>query len=170
MTGCASCTLALKDYEKWFKGEPEEETATRLAKKVKHISEFALDQETVRPSSKKSSVPQKVTYHSSCHLRAAGVTKQPRQLLTNLPGVDYVEMQDADRCAGGAGTYIVKDYTTSQKIFQRKKTAIHQSQAEVVATSCPACMIQLKNGLPAKTAVKHIAQVLLENMDETESG
>jgi FAD/FMN-containing dehydrogenase/Fe-S oxidoreductase len=166
VTGCASCTLALKDYEKWFKGEPEEAIAARLAKKVQHISEFALEQETVRPIQKKSACPKKVTYHSSCHLRAAGVTKQPRQLLASLPGVDYVEMQDADRCAGGAGTYIVKDYDTSQKIFQRKKTAIKNSQAQVVATSCPACMIQLKNGLPEETSVKHIAQVLLDNMED----
>ncbi len=62
----------------------------------------------------------------------------------------------------------MKDYETSQKIFQRKKTAILKSQAEVVATSCPACMIQLKNGLPEDTSVKHIAQVLLENMGETQ--
>ena len=48
----------------------------------------------------------RVTYHSSCHLRAAGVTKEPRQVLSSLPGVDFVEMQDADRCAGGAGTYL----------------------------------------------------------------
>jgi Fe-S oxidoreductase len=103
-----------------------------------------------------------VTYHSSCHLRAAGVTKEPRQVLATLPGVEFVEMQDADRCAGGAGTYIVKDYDTSQKIFDRKRRAIDQSGAEVVATSCPACMIQLKNGLRGKADVKHIAQVLRE--------
>ena len=92
--------------------------------------------------------------------------KQPRQLLSNLPGVEYVEMRDADRCAGGAGTYIVKDYETSQNIFQRKKMAIQDSQAEVVATGCPACMIQLKNGLSEKIVVKHIAEVLLENIEE----
>jgi len=168
ITGCASCTLALKDYAQWFKGEPEEELAVKLAKRVKHISEFALEHESAQPRQKKSQVTKRVTYHSSCHLRAAGVTKQPRELLANLPGVDYVEMEDADRCAGGAGTYIVKDYETSQKIFQRKKTAILKSQAEVVATSCPACMIQLKNGLPENMSVKHIAQVLLENMSETQ--
>ena len=93
-----------------------------------------------------------------------------RSVLKNPISVDgCVEMADADRCAGGAGTYIVKDYETSQKIFQRKKLAIRDSQAEVVATSCPACMIQLKNGLPEKTLVKHIAQVLLENIEGTNS-
>jgi Fe-S oxidoreductase len=101
-----------------------------------------------------------VTYHSSCHLRAAGVTKAPRQVLSQLPGVEFVEMQDADRCAGGAGTYVLKDYDTSQKIFDRKRRAIEESGADVVATSCPACMIQLKNGLRGKVSVKHVAELM----------
>jgi Fe-S oxidoreductase len=103
-----------------------------------------------------------VTYHSSCHLRAAGVTKEPRKLLASLPGVNFAEMPDADRCAGGAGTFIVKDYETSQKIFERKARAVEQVGADVVATSCPACMIQLKNGLGQGVAVKHVAQLLHE--------
>jgi Fe-S oxidoreductase len=101
-----------------------------------------------------------VTYHASCHLRAAGVSKEPRQVLSSLPGVNVVDMQDADRCAGGAGTYVVKDYDTSPKIFDRKTRAITQSGANVVATSCPACMIQLKNGLRESVQVKHVAQLL----------
>ena len=44
--------------------------------------------------------------------------------------------------------------------------AIQESQAEVVATGCPACMIQLKNGLSKKTVVKHIAEVLLEDIEK----
>jgi Fe-S oxidoreductase len=82
-----------------------------------------------------------------------------------LPGVEFVEMQDADRCAGGAGTYVLKDYDTSQKIFERKRRAIEESGAEIVATSCPACMIQLNNGLRGRTQVKHVAQVLQEAYD-----
>ncbi len=160
ITGCASCTLMLKDYPMLFAGEPEQAAAEAAAKRVKHISEFVA-QSTVHPA---TSVGQggtkRVTYHSSCHLRAAGVTKEPRKVLAALPGVEFVEMQDADRCAGGAGTYLVKDYDTSQKIFDRKRRAIDQSGAEVVATSCPACMIQLKNGLRGATEVKHVAQVL----------
>jgi len=71
-------------------------------------------------------------------------------------------MQDADRCAGGAGTYIIKDYETSQKIFERKRRAIEETGAEVVATSCPACMIQLQNGLRGKVEVKHVAELINE--------
>jgi Fe-S oxidoreductase len=167
VTGCASCTLMLKDYPKLFAGEPEQSAAEAMARRVRHISEFVV-QSPVRPPMAVAGAARTVTYHSSCHLRAAGVTKEPRAILQNLPGVQYVEMTDADRCAGGAGTYLVKDFETSQRIVSRKRQAVAQSGAGVVATSCPACMIQLKTGLPADVAVKHVAQVLRESYEAGE--
>jgi len=160
VTGCASCTLMLKDYPSLFPDGAERGQAEELAKKVVHISEFVARSPRHPAMAKSDGIMKRVTYHSSCHLRAAGVTKEPRQVLSSLPGVDFVEMQDADRCAGGAGTYVVKNYDTSQKIFERKARAIAQTDANVVATSCPACMIQLKNGLGKAVHVKHVAQLL----------
>jgi Fe-S oxidoreductase len=167
VTSCASCTLSLKDYTRLFRGEPEEALALDLQKRVKHISEFLVEKEVGTenrnlPTSSGKRARPKVTYHSSCHLRAAGVSQAPRALLASLVGMEFVEMQDADRCAGGAGTYMVKNYDVSQDIFQRKKQAIEESGAQVVATSCPACMIQLKNGLRGTAEVKHLAQVMYE--------
>lgn len=162
VTGCASCTLMLKDYPTLFPEGEDRQQAETLAKKVVHISEFVARSSEHPPMANTGGTTKRVTYHSSCHLRAAGVTKEPRQVLSSLPGVNFVEMQDADRCAGGAGTYVVKDYDTSKKIFDRKARAINQSGAHVVATSCPACMIQLKNGLGDTAEVKHVAQLLQE--------
>jgi Fe-S oxidoreductase len=160
VTGCASCTLMLKDYPALFPEGTERQQAEQLATKVVHISEFVARSPQHPPMAKTDGATKRVTYHSSCHLRAAGVTKEPRQVLSSLPGVNLVEMQDADRCAGGAGTYLIKDYDTSQKIFGRKARAITQTGANVVATSCPACMIQLKNGVGDSVQVKHVAQLL----------
>ncbi|MFO0698941.1 MAG: FAD-binding and (Fe-S)-binding domain-containing protein [Nitrospira sp.] len=162
VTGCASCTLMLKDYPAIFPEGTERQQAEDLAKKVVHISEFVARSPKQPPMGTRPGLTQRVTYHSSCHLRAAGVTKEPRQVLSSLPGVNFVEMQDADRCAGGAGTYVVKDYDTSQKILDRKTRAIAKTGADVVATSCPACMVQLKNGLRDSVEVKHVAQLLQE--------
>jgi Fe-S oxidoreductase len=165
VTGCASCTLMLKDYPALFPDGEERRQAEHLAKKVVHIAEFVARSPHQPPMAPAAHQAKTVTYHSSCHLRAAGVTKEPRRILASLPGVRFVEMPDADRCAGGAGTYVVKDYATSQKIFERKAKAVEQVGAEVVATSCPACMIQLNNGLKGKAEVKHIAQMLDEAYD-----
>lgn len=167
VTGCASCTLMLKDYPKLFDAGPERDEAERLAAKVQHVTEFvAASPQAVRYRNDQGR--RRVTYHSSCHLRAAGVTKQPRQVLAKLPGVEFIDMQDADRCAGGAGTYIVKDYATSQRIFERKRRAIVESGADVVATSCPACMVQLKNGLGGNVRVAHVAELLHEAARESD--
>lgn len=170
VTSCASCTLSLKDYARLFHGEPEEADALTLQGKIRHISEFLLESghshqnhQGTPSSTKRNNL--KVTYHSSCHLRAAGVSQAPRDLLASLPDLEFVEMPDADRCAGGAGTYMVKNYEVSQEIFQRKKHAIEKSGAQVVATSCPACLIQLKNGLSESIQVKHIAEVMREHAD-----
>ena len=168
VTGCASCTLMLKDYPKLFAGEPEEAAAEALARRVRHISEFVAQSSVRPPMAPASSGPRTVTYHSSCHLRAAGVTKEPRAILNALPGVRFTEMSDADRCAGGAGTYLVKDFETSQQIVERKRQAVEHSGADLVATSCPACMIQLKTGLPPAVEVKHVAQVLLDSYEAAE--
>ncbi|MDH3771609.1 MAG: (Fe-S)-binding protein, partial [Nitrospirota bacterium] len=173
VTSCASCTLSLKDYARLFHGEPEEADALTLQGKIRHISEFLLESghshqnhQGTPASTNRNNL--KVTYHSSCHLRAAGVSQAPRDLLASLPDLEFVEMPDADRCAGGAGTYMVKNYEVSQEIFQRKKQAIEKSGAQVVVTSCPACLIQLKNGLSEIIQVKHIAEVMREHADASQ--
>jgi Fe-S oxidoreductase len=168
VTGCASCTLMLKDYPAMFTDGEERGQAEQLAKKVVHITEFVARSSRHPPMARAADGTTSVTYHSSCHLRAAGVTKEPRKILASLPGITFTEMPDADRCAGGAGTFLVKDYDTSQKIFERKARAVEQVGADVVATSCPACMIQLKNGLRARANVKHVAQLLHEAYEAAE--
>lgn len=162
VTGCASCTLMLKDYPALLPDGEEHAQAERLAEKVVHISEFVARSDRNPATASAAEGVRRVTYHSSCHLRAAGVTKEPRQILASLPGVAFSDMPDADRCAGGAGTYLVKDPETSRRIFERKSRAVAQVGADVVATSCPACMIQLKQGLRGRAEVKHVAQLLDE--------
>jgi FAD/FMN-containing dehydrogenase/Fe-S oxidoreductase len=171
VTGCASCTFMLKDYGAILPEGEYHEKAKKLAEKVVHISEFAAKaQPTQSPFVAEKHNPQnpplprgkkiKVTYHSSCHLRAAGVADAPRELLRSNPNFEFVEMQDADRCAGGAGTFCVKNPKLSEEIFERKRQGIQKSGAEIVATSCPACMIQLNNQLKGKVKVAHIAELI----------
>ncbi|MEW6684102.1 MAG: FAD-binding and (Fe-S)-binding domain-containing protein [Nitrospirota bacterium] len=159
VTGCASCTLMLKDYPTLFSGD-EQRRAEALAGKVKHISEvLAHDSLAPSPPRPVAGSGLTVTYHSSCHLRAAGVSTAPREVLQRLPGMRFVEMADADRCAGGAGTFLVKDPDLSNRIFARKQRAVEDSGAELVATSCPGCMIRLRAGLPGTVRVAHVAQL-----------
>ncbi|MFI5303972.1 MAG: FAD-binding and (Fe-S)-binding domain-containing protein [Nitrospiria bacterium] len=191
ITGCASCTFMLKDYQSIFTAGEEHHEAVKLSSKVLHISEFLIKELKMRPdrsseqnkSKKKapcgscdsppglvaSDLPQaglvtgkkRVTYHSSCHLRAAGVSREPWELLRLNPNFTVVDAADSERCAGGAGTFCIKNPKLSASIFKRKEQGILQSGADIVATSCPACMVQLKSGLKGKgIEVKHIAELL----------
>ena len=175
VTGCASCTFKLKDYAGLF-DDPSHGAwrakAAELSRRVRHISEYLADYQTAHgplpltePShqaNRANGEKRVVTYHSSCHLRAAGVGAPPRRLLDQLPGARYVEMVDADRCAGGAGTFLVKQASMASRIFARKAEAVERSGASVVATSCPACMMQLSTGLKGRAEVKHVAQLIDE--------
>ncbi|HEY5648418.1 MAG TPA: heterodisulfide reductase-related iron-sulfur binding cluster, partial [Nitrospiria bacterium] len=163
ITGCASCTYMLRDYSRLFPDEKDRAGARDLGEKVVHITEY-LEKNGIKLPHSAATPGQRVTYHSSCHLKAAGVGREPRDLIKRIPGVEFVEMKDADRCAGGAGTYIVRDFESSEAIFQRKREGILESKAGIVATSCPACMIRLKTGLNPKIRVQHIAQLLNDAM------
>ncbi|HET8761120.1 MAG TPA: FAD-binding and (Fe-S)-binding domain-containing protein, partial [Nitrospiria bacterium] len=165
VTGCASCTLMLRDYPTLFTGE-DQRRAQALARKVRHITEIlAVDSIAPSPAPPIAGSVSTVTYHSSCHLRAAGISKEPRRVLATLPGMQFVEMPDADRCAGGAGTFIVKNPELSDQIVARKRRAVEASGADVVATSCPACLIRLRAALPDRVRTAHVAQLA----DEAES-
>ncbi len=157
ITGCASCTFMLKDYPNVLTEGEDHEKAKALSGRVRHISEVLLNDFQYRSASQAKEGP-RVTYHASCHLRAAGVTHAPRELLRRH--FNYVEMPYADRCAGGAGTFCIKNPVQSKAIFERKRRGIEESGAEIVATSCPACMIQLQEGMRGKVTVKHIAQMI----------
>ena len=155
----------LKDATDWgvepqiiVKMDEAQQRAQVVAGRVQHITEL-LAASPPLPAVQPPDGARVVTYHSSCHLRAAGVSREPRDVLRRLPGARYVEMADADRCAGGAGTFLVKNFPLSQQIFERKRRAVTDSGAGVVATSCPACMIRLRAGLNDTVRVAHVAQL-----------
>ena len=107
----------------------------------------------------------RVTYHDPCHLRTRGITKEPRQILKALPQVDYVEMADAGTCCGLGGTYSVYHYENSKKIGAKKAANIETSGAEIVATDCPGCIMQLQDSInhsQGQQRSMHILELLLE--------
>ncbi len=106
----------------------------------------------------------KVTYHDPCHLsRYQGITKEPREIIKSIPGIEFIELPEADWCCGGAGTYNITNNEISMKILERKINNIKKTRADIVATSCPACMIQLSYGLRREglnVRVMHVNQLL----------
>ena len=56
-------------------------------------------------------------------------------------------MEGADKCCGLGGTFNVYHYDSSMNINTGKSEAIIATGAQIVATGCPGCMMQLSDGL-----------------------
>jgi glycolate oxidase iron-sulfur subunit len=168
ISDCATCTSALKDYPKFLADTPEREEAyKKFADKVFDISQFLVDVLKLPASAYKPSAEakgKKVTWHDPCHLsRHLGITSQPRQIIRSIPGIEYIEMPNADRCCGMAGSFSIYYYDLSKKIADKKVESIKSTGADIVVSSCPGCEIQLidsllRNKVPVK--VMHIMELL----------
>ena len=105
-----------------------------------------------------------MTYHDPCHAaRGQGIVKEPRDILKRLPGVVYKELPEADWCCGGAGSYAVAHHALSRNVLDRKMDNLKKTKADVLVTSCPACIIQLSYGVRRhglNTRVCHISELV----------
>ena len=106
------------------------------------------------------------TYHDPCHAsRGQGLTAEPRQILQSLPGVEYRELPEADWCCGGAGSYALSHYERSRQILDRKIDNVEKTGANLLVTSCPACIIHLSYGVRLRDLplrVCHLSEVVSE--------
>ena len=162
VTDCASCSSFLKGYTELLADDPAfGPLAAKFSGKVLDITEFLAG---VSPEPQAAQLPITVTYHDPCHAsRYQGLRAEPRKILRSIPGLMFVEMQEADWCCGGAGTYGVKHPDLSDRILGRKMENVARTGAEFLVTSCPSCILQLSYGLrrhnlPMK--VLHLSQVL----------
>ena len=113
------------------------------------------------------------TYHSSCHLmRDLGVQRQPRLLLSNIKGAEFVELPHARECCGFGGVFSVEHPEVSNAMLELKIKSIDKSGSAVVVSSDAGCMTHINGGLHCRRQtqrVVHIAQ-LLANQVQPESG
>lgn len=158
ITDCASCGSSLKEYGQRLAADPQwAARAQEFSRKVMGLSEYLCDV-GYQPKQKNAL---KVTYHDPCHLvRGQGIKKQPRELLRQA--AEYVEMPRADTCCGGAGTFYLDFPEAARKILNEKIQNIESTDADVVVTECPACLMQLAKGEQQSGRFKamHISQVL----------
>jgi glycolate oxidase iron-sulfur subunit len=165
ITSCGSCGLAIKHEWKNLLGL---DVPDDLASKVYDITEFLVDclgiTEVGIPQSAIRDPKSEITYHDPCHLaRGMGVRKQPRQLLASVPGIELVEMVEADRCCGAGGTFSIYHPDLSRRIGGRKAANVTATGTDLVATGCLSCAMQLSEMLAragSSQKVTHTACVL----------
>lgn len=149
ITDCASCSSALsrKNMEFLFAGLKIEDQAYIFADKVRDLTVFLVDVLDIKLPENITVPKTKVTYHDPCHLaNAQKIKEQPRELLRRIPGIELLEMNEANSCCGGSGTYSTTHYELSMKILDRKMDNAMATGADAIVTCCPSCMMQLNYG------------------------
>ena len=174
ITSCATCTSTIKNiWPMMFQDESGEikAQAEKIADKTIDISQFLVSKIGLKTGTNDNSENIKaVTYHDPCHLKKSlGVSKEPRALIKANPGYLLREMPDADTCCGMGGSFNLQYYDISSDIGKIKLENIKLSGCSLVATGCPACMIQISDMLSKSgynIAVKHPVEIYADFLKE----
>jgi dimethylglycine catabolism B len=122
-------------------------------------------------------LPQKirVTYHDSCVMsRLLGLIEEPRKILRSIEGVEFVEPDytkgEWSTCCGGGGGFEVIFPEISHILAKNRARELLETQASMIVTSCPGCLIQLSAGVKEMKApgveVLDLAELLRRALPE----
>jgi len=158
VTDCGSCSSHLRHAAELLGADdPALDVILEL---TRDLAEFVLD----LGETPTHAVRARVTYHDPCHLsRHQTLTRPPRELMSRVDGLEYVEMRDANWCCGGAGSYGIDHTEIARVILERKMDTVDATGAGVLATACPACITQLALGTRRhrlQVNVVHVSEVL----------
>jgi L-lactate dehydrogenase complex protein LldE len=110
----------------------------------------------------------KVTVHDSCHpLRELGIREQPRALLAQVEGLEFIEMTKSDECCGFGGVFSAKYPEVSTALADEKLRNALETGADTITGVEGSCLMHLqgrikRQGLPITTM--HIAELLARGM------
>ncbi len=141
ITHCAGCYRTLKlDYPSLV---PE------FNLKVLHITELIQDLLQKGELKFTNEVHRKVTYHDPCHLgRHLKVYEAPRYILTQMPGLEFIEMtrikENAWCCGAGGGVKSAFPDLATQIAKGRIQEALELG-VDGIITACPFCLRNLQD-------------------------
>lgn len=151
----AGCGAVMKEYGDLLAGD---ERAARFSLLVKDVHEFLLDLPMEPP---KGGLDFGVTVQDSCHLaHAQRLTRAPREILAQIPGLRIVEMRHADRCCGSAGVYSLTQPRMSRQLLDNKLAQVRETRVTAVATANPGCMAHLDAGLRRHGMTERVMHVM----------
>jgi glycolate oxidase iron-sulfur subunit len=92
-----------------------------------------------------------VAYQDACHLaHAQGIRKEPRSLLKAHPAIELVPLNDEALCCGSAGVYNLMEQEMAVRLQKRKIEAIERANVDIVVSSNPGCLLQIRAGLSGR--------------------
>ncbi|MFN8442715.1 MAG: heterodisulfide reductase-related iron-sulfur binding cluster [Caldilineaceae bacterium] len=162
INNAGGCGATLKEYGWLLKDDPAyAEKAQAFVEKVKDINEFLAGNLHQMPQ---KAITQRVVYVDSCHLRhGQKVSKQPRQLLQSIPGLQLVELKQPEMCCGSAGVYNIMQPETANQVLDAKLADVTAAHPDIIVTANTGCHMQMiygakKAGLKAE--VLHVVELL----------
>jgi iron-sulfur cluster protein len=160
VTLCASCASHLTHGVPKLVKDYAPEKAAAFAKKVVPFSVFMNDIVGIESN---PGAGRKTAFHSPCHLcRGMDVHQAPRDLIEKS-GNRYVPTEEEETCCGFGGSFSTTFPAVSREILTRKLDDVVASNADLLVTECPGCVLQLKGGAAQQSrdiTVCHIAELL----------
>jgi L-lactate dehydrogenase complex protein LldE len=126
------------------------------------LTEFLVDRLGITDVG--ASFPHRVTLHPTCHsLRMLRISDRPRRLLSEVRGIDLVELEEAEECCGFGGTFAVKNADTSMAMLTDKLRWVLDTRAEVCTAADNSCLMHIGGALRRQRAgvrTLHLAEIL----------
>ena len=168
ITNAAGCGSHLKSYGILLADDPQYSAKARAwSAKVRDIHEWLCQIGFRRPKNAGEGPgweKRSITYHEACHLcHGQKITRQPREILSAIPGLELVELAESTWCCGSAGIYNITQPEMAAKLQERKIRHVAETGASIVATANPGCLLQLKSGVQkfsTRVTVQHPISLL----------
>ena len=162
VVNAAGCGSSMKEYADLLEEDPEyAERARGFAAKVRDVSEFLAE---LGPVAERHPLEVSVAYHDACHLaHAQGIRSQPRALLREIPGLELREIPEAELCCGSAGIWNILFPEPARELGDRKARNIASTEAALLVTANPGCLMQVASSLQrqgARIGMAHTIEVL----------
>ena len=154
VVNAAGCGSTMKTYGELLADDPEwAGRAARFAAKVRDVTETLA---RLPPQAPRRDVPARVAYHDACHLaHAQGVRDQPRALLRTIPGLSVMPLAEPEICCGSAGIFNLVQPEMAATLGQRKAAHIADAGVDMVVTSNPGCILQIRAAMRSATGTPH---------------
>ncbi|HKN93598.1 MAG TPA: heterodisulfide reductase-related iron-sulfur binding cluster [Thermoleophilaceae bacterium] len=142
VANAAGCGSSMKDYAHLLRDDSAwAERAKSFCAKVRDVTELLAEAGT---RAERHPVNMKVAYHDACHLaHAQAVRAQPRELLSEIPGLEVVEPEGWEICCGSAGIYNLLNPEPAIELGRRKVKNLLATGADTIAAGNPGCAIQI---------------------------
>jgi glycolate oxidase iron-sulfur subunit len=147
IVNAAGCGAMLKDYHELLHHDALlSGAAKQFSERVLDVSQF-FDRFPFRGPLAELRI--RVAYDDPCHLvHGQRVREEPRRMLRAIPGLELLEVREADWCCGSAGIYNLLHPELSRQILERKMQHLAAVNPDVITTGNPGCMLQI--GIGAK--------------------